>query len=258
MKFYSKYKTFDSRKCNCKYCLKWRPLCPVGDELITKSWSNQYYNQFSDSKQELVSFQKPRYPTLNISEDKQNSVMSVTFLPEAYAPQPPVSVAVLLPAVNAQLPAPSLVQPEVASPPLSATAQPVAVDARPLPAHVSVPTSLLAHVAHAPENGRNSMKIFQNSHKLISVAFSLRIGFKSYAKSDGPFFLNIGLTSPHRWPHQSIKLIQLISPWTKWLPFRRRYFQMHFSWMKIFQFWLKFHWSLFLNVQLPRSQHWFR
>ena len=31
-----------------------------------------------------------------------------------------------------------------------------------------------------------------------------------------------------------------------------------FSWMKSFVFWLKFHWSLFLRVQLTITQHWFR
>ena len=31
-----------------------------------------------------------------------------------------------------------------------------------------------------------------------------------------------------------------------------------FLWMKWFVFWLKFHWSLFLRVQLTITQHWFR
>ena len=31
-----------------------------------------------------------------------------------------------------------------------------------------------------------------------------------------------------------------------------------FSWMKMFEYRLKFHWSLFLGVQLTISQHWFR
>ena len=31
-----------------------------------------------------------------------------------------------------------------------------------------------------------------------------------------------------------------------------------FFWMKSFVFWLKFHWSLFLIVQLTITQHWFR
>ena len=31
-----------------------------------------------------------------------------------------------------------------------------------------------------------------------------------------------------------------------------------FSWMKNFVFWLKFHWSLLLRVQLAVTQHWFR
>ena len=31
-----------------------------------------------------------------------------------------------------------------------------------------------------------------------------------------------------------------------------------FSWMKSFVFWLKFHWSLFLRVQLTIIKHWFK
>ena len=31
-----------------------------------------------------------------------------------------------------------------------------------------------------------------------------------------------------------------------------------FSWMKIDVFWLSFHWSLFLSVQLTIPEHWFR
>ena len=31
-----------------------------------------------------------------------------------------------------------------------------------------------------------------------------------------------------------------------------------FSWKKIFVFWLKFHWNLFLMVHLTASQYWFR
>ena len=35
-------------------------------------------------------------------------------------------------------------------------------------------------------------------------------------------------------------------------------FSSTFSWMKMFEFRLKFHWSLFLRVQLTISQHWFK
>ena len=31
-----------------------------------------------------------------------------------------------------------------------------------------------------------------------------------------------------------------------------------FSWMKIYEFWLRFHWSVFLRIQLTIFQHWFR
>ena len=35
-------------------------------------------------------------------------------------------------------------------------------------------------------------------------------------------------------------------------------FSRTFSWMKMYEFRLRFHWSLFLRVQLTISQHWFR
>ena len=37
-----------------------------------------------------------------------------------------------------------------------------------------------------------------------------------------------------------------------------RTFSNVFSWMKMYEFWLKFHWILFLRVQLTIFQHWFR
>ena len=45
-------------------------------------------------------------------------------------------------------------------------------------------------------------------------------------------------------------LYQLISLWTT--------FSDAFSWMKCFAFWSKFHWNLFLRIQLTIFQHWFR
>ena len=49
------------------------------------------------------------------------------------------------------------------------------------------------------------------------------------------------------WYHQHIEAE------TKWPPFCRWPIQVHFSWMKMHKFWIKFHWSLFLRVQLT---HW--
>ena len=50
----------------------------------------------------------------------------------------------------------------------------------------------------------------------------------------------------------------LISPWTKWRPFRRWYFLMHFRERKKIVFWLQCHWSSFLRVSLTITQLWFR
>ena len=47
-------------------------------------------------------------------------------------------------------------------------------------------------------------------------------------------------------------------PLDKMAAFLQTIFSDTFSWMKSSIFWLKFHWSLFLRVQLTISQHWFR
>ena len=43
----------------------------------------------------------------------------------------------------------------------------------------------------------------------------------------------------------------------KWMPFRRRHFQVSFL-MKRFEFRLRFHWRLFLSIQLTICRYWFR
>ena len=45
---------------------------------------------------------------------------------------------------------------------------------------------------------------------------------------------------------------------TKLPPICRRRFQTHFSWMKMFQFQVEFHWNMFLNVWLIMIQHCYR
>ena len=46
--------------------------------------------------------------------------------------------------------------------------------------------------------------------------------------------------------------------WDKMATISQTTFSNTFIWMKMFEFWLKFHWSLFLGVQLTIFQHWFR
>ena len=45
---------------------------------------------------------------------------------------------------------------------------------------------------------------------------------------------------------------------TGWPTCLQMTFSNAFSWMKIYEFWLKFHWSLFLRFQLTIYHHWFR
>ena len=51
---------------------------------------------------------------------------------------------------------------------------------------------------------------------------------------------------------------QHIEAETRWPPWLQTTFSNAFSWMKIVIFQIKFHWSLFLRVQLTICQHWFR
>ena len=58
-------------------------------------------------------------------------------------------------------------------------------------------------------------------------------------------------------------LIYFVLIWThlpldKMATILRTIFSDAFSWMNFFVFWLKFHWCLFLRVQLTISQHWIR
>ena len=48
------------------------------------------------------------------------------------------------------------------------------------------------------------------------------------------------------------------SPLDKMAVISQTIFSDAFLWVKSFAFWSKFHWSLFLRVQLTISQHWFR
>ena len=81
-----------------------------------------------------------------------------------------------------------------------------------------------------------------------------------------------GLSSGQRqaiiWPNAGILLIRSLGKTLQWNlnTFRPRQNGRHFaddifsafSWMKIFEFRLEFHWSLFLRVQLRIFHHWFR
>ena len=71
--------------------------------------------------------------------------------------------------------------------------------------------------------------------------------FSLKAVTNSSFITRLLIGWKHRLQKPSAKLLTLIFPWTKWPPFRRRCFQMHFrEWS--FVFWSKFHWSLFLRV----------
>ena len=58
-------------------------------------------------------------------------------------------------------------------------------------------------------------------------------------------------------PHSQLRPLTHL-PLDKMSAISQTIFSDAFSWIKSFVFWLKFHWSLFLRVQLTISQYWFR
>ena len=63
----------------------------------------------------------------------------------------------------------------------------------------------------------------------------------------------VPLSQPPSWPITLIHLHQ-----DKMTTISQMIYSDAFSWMTSFVFWLKFHWSLFLRVQLTITQHWVR
>ena len=61
------------------------------------------------------------------------------------------------------------------------------------------------------------------------------------------------------WIYVSAGFIELTHwGWDKMDAISQTTFSSAFSWMKMFELWLKFDWSLFLRVKLTIFQHWFR
>ena len=76
------------------------------------------------------------------------------------------------------------------------------------------------------------------------------------------YYINLVLISimSHRWTAGLLWYRLSLTHWgrDKMAAISQTIFSNAFSWMKMFEFWLKFHWSLFLRVQLIIFQHWFR
>ena len=114
---------------------------------------------------------------------------------------------------------------------------------------------------------RNRFIEFQIQIQIVSIdQFSLHLCImnKFVRKSVAPV-LNVKDRASHTcgiafWQSRNCRLWWLInsSPPGQMAAISQTIFSDAFSWMKNFVFWIKFHWSLFLRVQLTIAQHWFR
>ena len=99
-----------------------------------------------------------------------------------------------------------------------------------------------------------TMALFQQtSHMLPSLKTKLLPTLCSVAAL-GFFITNSGTTGSGK-VHNSCYHIEAE---TKWPSFFQTTFSNGFSWLKMYEFRLTFHWSLFPGVQLTIIQHWFR
>ena len=90
--------------------------------------------------------------------------------------------------------------------------------------------------------------------KKIKLTYFMKYGMSLNSKSDLilAFFSHVircHVVMDHVLTHLSSDKMAAIS---------QTIFSDSFSWMKSFVLWLKFHWSLFLWVQLTTNQHWFK
>ena len=71
---------------------------------------------------------------------------------------------------------------------------------------------------------------------------------------------NIISASSHIAKSHGTCIIVMLTPWgrDKMDAILQKAFSSAFSWMKMFEFQLRYHWSLFLKVQSTIFQHWFR
>ena len=92
-------------------------------------------------------------------------------------------------------------------------------------------------------------------HPLRAAAYLVRVGYRWLIR-------NLKNYKELSWSSSNTLDCRLQGPFingfTHLLDKMAAFSQMVFLWMQSFVFWLKFHWSLFLRVQLTITQHWFR
>ena len=119
--------------------------------------------------------------------------------------------------------------------------------------------------------------------QMVSNAENVSIWWRHHATLVAPW-VNAKITMQGRYPQGNlwsttlVKLQYVISPssvrhgiltllkliclthwgWDKMAAIFQTTYSNRFSWMKMYEFRLTFHWSLFLGVQLTIFQHWFR
>ena len=102
-----------------------------------------------------------------------------------------------------------------------------------------------------------------NSPFLVSVVWVMACCQKGIKPCIMPGISEIDPQPPpptHHWFHHVVGPLIFLTHWGRGI--MAAIFQMTFSnafsWLKMFEFWLQFHWNLFLRVQLTIFQHCFR
>ena len=95
--------------------------------------------------------------------------------------------------------------------------------------------------------------IFLKENPCIFILISTKFFPKDSNDNKSALVQATGYYLKQRWPKSLTHW-----GWDKMDDIFQTTFSNAFSWMKICEFWLRFHWSVFLRVQLTIFQHWFR
>ena len=132
----------------------------------------------------------------------------------------------------------------------------------------------LVNTLRLRQNGRRFADVFKcillNENVCILIEISLKFVPKGPTNNNPALFQMMAWRRPGDKPLSEPMMVSSLThicvtrpQWVNTLRSRKNGrqfadFSNAFYWMKMFVFWLKFHWSLFLRVQLTIYQHWFR
>ena len=111
--------------------------------------------------------------------------------------------------------------------------------------YITVQYNQISHIQHVNDEDKKKCSNFELKKDMPYSACPVKL-WGIYYKHFGWVCLYYNGTKTTHWGRD------------KMAPIFQMTFSIAFSWMKIYEFWLRFHWSFFFRLKLTIIQHWFR